>query len=30
MKIISEKKRYARVEINGMEFTLDKKRASTI
>lgn len=25
MKIISEKKRYARVEINGMEFTLDKK-----
>lgn len=25
MKIINDKKRYARVEINGMEFTLDKK-----
>lgn len=25
MKIISEKKRYSRVEINGIEFILDKK-----
>ena len=25
MKIINDKKRYATVEINGMEFTLDKK-----
>lgn len=25
MKIISEKKRYAKVEINGIVFTLDKK-----
>jgi len=25
MRIISEKKRYARVEINGVEFILDKK-----
>lgn len=25
MKIISEKKRYAQVEINGLMFTLDKK-----